>query len=72
MSDENARASNRDTSEVQPNVGTDPMELPQEPEGGEKKIVAPDPQKVQQHEREEAERERNETAAEHAERVKNA
>ena len=73
MSNDNARTDNRNTGDEQPDVGTDPMELPQEPGAdGKKEMVAPDPQKVRQHEREEAEHERNETPAEHAERIKNA
>ena len=33
----------------QPDVGTDPMSLPQE--GKHKEIIAPDPEKVREHER---------------------
>lgn len=36
--------------EVQPSIGTDPMSLPQE--GVHKTIIAPDPEKVRQAERE--------------------
>lgn len=36
--------------EVQPSIGTDPMSMPEE--GTHKTIIAPDPEKVQQAERE--------------------
>ena len=36
--------------EVQPSVGTDPQSLPQE--GAHKTVIAPDPEKVRQAERE--------------------
>lgn len=44
----------RDTSgggdpEVQPSIGTDPQSLPQE--GKHKTIIAPDPEKVREHEK---------------------
>ncbi|MGI9174339.1 MAG: hypothetical protein ACR2GR_03340 [Rhodothermales bacterium] len=71
-STKDARA-NQEESEVQPNVGTDPMELPQEQEGGtQKEMVTPDPEKMAEHEREEAAHRQHETPPEHAERIKNA
>ena len=75
MSNDNTKntPTNQDEDEVQPNVGTDPMELPQEQEGGEEKdTVTLDKSKVAEHEREEAEHRQHETAAEHAERIKDA
>ena len=70
MSNRQTRQDDREVDGEQPNVGTDPMEPTQnEPR---KEIVEPDPQKVRQHEREEAEERRHETPAKHAERIKNA
>ena len=63
---------NQEENEAQPNVGTDPMELPQDDSDGKKKTVTLDKEKVAQHDHEEAEHEQNETPAEHAERIKNA
>ena len=71
MSHDRTKNTPANEDEAQPNVGTDPMELPQDDSDG-KKTVTLDKNKVAQHEREEAEQERNETPAEHAERIKNA
>ena len=59
---------NKTGGDAQPNVGTDPMDPPQD--APEKPVVAPDPEKVRAHDREKARRPRS--AEEAAEEVKNA
>ena len=57
-----------DEHEDEPQVGNDPMDLPQD--GKHKKMVAPDPAKVAEAERKRAHH--RETPEEEAERIKNS
>ena len=66
------RTAEEESADAQPGIGTDPARTPQEDGNGTHRVVAPDEEKVKEHECEQKERRENETPEERAERVKDA